>query len=171
MNFLQIRARVRLTNALIDTIVFTEMEIRGGIKKAMPYMPVVSMTAEGWARVFPRDTKTKFDFEVFFETAETVSKLAKIEVFLAQGYIFDLELLSGLQFYSQPFDALVRDPTESVVNYCELTAFDQDWRTIHAAGLEWRTPCKMTFSASIKPAVPTSLDWIGAAPPINGFGN
>ena len=170
-NFLQIKVRNRATNALIDTVTFTEMEIRGGIKKMLPYMPVVTMTTEGYARVWPRNVQTKIDFSAILETPESLSKINKVMVYMYAGHVFDLEILAGLQFYSQPLDALIRDTSESTVLYMELTAFDQDHRTIHDVGLEWRTECRMEFTAGKRASVPSQADFIAFPPAIGGAGN
>lgn len=171
MDFLQVKTRARATNTLVDTFQFTEMEIREGIKKLYPFVPIVFKTAEGYSKTYPLNQQTRISFDAFLELPVTVQKLAKLQVFMAAGYVFDLEILQGLQFYSQPLDALIRDPTESVMTYFELTDFDRDYRTINHAGLTWRDKCKVEFSAGVRPAVYSQANFIASAPPIGGLGN
>jgi len=87
-NFLQIKARTRVANTLIDTFTFSEMEIREGISKLLPYMPAVVKTAEGYAKTYPRNMQTQVDFTVFLEVPATVQKLGKIMVYMNAGYVF-----------------------------------------------------------------------------------
>lgn len=164
-SFLTIQARVRATNALVGTVTFTEMEIRGGLTKTLPYEPVPQVTVEGYTRMYRRDMKSQIEFEAILETAESLSKINLIHAFLIQGCIFDLTVV-GLQFYSQPLDALITDPTESAMQYWELTEFDRNHRRIHNVGLEWRTVCKMSFAEGSRPSLPRSQDFIASAPPI-----
>jgi len=170
-NFLQIQARVRATNALVGTVTFTEMEIRGGLSKTLPFEPIAQVTTEGYARTYRKDRKSQLEFEAILETAESVAKINLIHAYFGQGLIFNLEILTGLQFYSQPLDALVRDPGESVMVYWELTFFDRNYRKIHDVGLEWRTPCRMTFAEGSRPSLPSAANFIATAPPVSPSGN
>ena len=171
MDFLQLTVRARSTNTLVDTIVFTEMEIVGGIKKTLPYDAVVQTTAEGYARLFPINRQTELNFEVLLEVPETVAKLGKLMIYRYAGHVFDVEVLTGLQFYSASYEGLVRDPSESVLLYGELTEFDRDYRNILSVGLEWRTPCKVQIKAGKRPSVPSQANFIATAPPVGGLGN
>jgi len=171
MDFLQITAQVRGVNASAGTFIFTEMEIRDGIKKLLPYVPVVFKTAQGFAKTYPLNQQTKLDFDVYFETPKTIDKLADLQLWLSQGCVFDIRILRGLQEYSAQYDALVRDPIESDMTYFELTEFDRDYRTINAAGLTWRDKCAIQFWAGVRPAVYSQADFIASAPLLGGFGN
>lgn len=170
-NFLQVQARDRATNLPIGTpIIFTEMEIRLGMTKTLPYEPIPQVTVEGYTRTYRRNRRSQIDFEAILETAESLAKINLIHAYLSQGRIFDLEILTGLQFYSQPLDALVRDPSESVMTYWELTLYDRNHRMVHNVGLEWRTPCRMSFAEGKRPSVPSAADFVASAPPISPSG-
>lgn len=170
MDFLKIEARNRATNALIDTVTFTDMEVRR-LRKLLPYDVGVVTTVEGFSRVYPKNSQTEIQFEALLETAESVAKINKLLVYSFAGHVFDCEILAGHQFYSQPTDSLVRDPSDSVMLYGELTAFQRDWRVTHAQGLEWRTPCEIVIRAGKRPSVPTAAELIAYPPPIGGAGN
>lgn len=170
MDFLKIEARARATNALIDTMTFTHMEVRQ-LVKTMPYEIATFTTAEGYSRVYPRNQQQAIIFEALLEEPASYAKIQKLTLYSFAGHVFDCEILSGHQFYNQSLDGLQRDPVDSLLTYGELTAFQRDWRITHAVGLKWRIPCQIEIRAGKRPSVPSAQDFISFPPPIGGLGN
>ena len=170
IEFLNIEVINREATQSYDSIAFTHEEVRQ-LTKVKSSAVQEFRTVEGYSRTYPRAIQQEIRFEALLENPATEAKINSLLAYHFAGRVFSVTILAGQLAYSNTVDALIPNPSDSVINYAELAAFQNDWQVTSAYGLQRFTPCAIVFRSGKKPSVPTAADFLAYPPPIGGFGN